>query len=94
MLCPHQVIIGLASFKKKTTALLVKESDAFGQEGVGEESGGVSVQIQIQTVKEAQVGLSYPFALSFPIISNVISAPAAVNIDVIQHNNANEMKAT
>ncbi len=72
----------------------MKESDTFSQEGVGEGSGGVSVQIQIQTVKEAQVGLSYPFALIFPIISNVVSVPAAVNIDVIQYSNANEMKAT
>ncbi len=64
MSCPHQVIIGFASFKKKSAALLVKESDTISQKGVDDGSGSGSVQIQIQTLKEAQVGLSYHFALS------------------------------
>ncbi len=64
----HQVIIGLASFKKKTvaaTALVVGEGPRFRRQegGVGGDGGDVS----IQAVKEIQVYIlvvgSYPFGV-------------------------------
>ncbi len=60
----HQVIIGLAAFKKKAATLLVGARDTFGQEGIGEGGGGVSVQ----AVKEAQVDRpSCHFVSIFPL---------------------------